>query len=153
MDLYLKWSLVVSDPILKNENVAEQFLLIGAIDFNGWSHIDQSGTFFHQTMITIAIGDQRNARFDPELKLFNSYKAKAKLEISWLLNPLSRLFCAKIQIVLLLQRKICVVAHTKRDLLFLLWMEWDTTMNDNAQEGIRHGLAQGFIDKSVHLAQ
>ena len=83
VDLYLKWSLVVSDPILKNENVAEQFLLIGAIDFNGWSHIDQSGTFFYQTMITIAIGDQRNARFDPELKLLNSYKEKAKLKISW----------------------------------------------------------------------
>ena len=83
VDLYLKWSLVVSDPILKNENVAEQFLLIGAIDFNGWSHIDQSGTFFDQTMITIAIGDQRNARFDPELKLLNSYKEKTKLKISW----------------------------------------------------------------------
>ena len=45
--IYLKRSFVVSNPILKNENVAEQFLLIGTIHFDGWSHIDKSGSFFN----------------------------------------------------------------------------------------------------------
>ena len=45
--------------------------------------------------------------------------------------------------------QICVVAHSQNEIYSFFY----TTMNDNAQEGIRHGLAQGFIDKSVHLAQ
>ena len=81
--IYLKWSFVVSNPILKNENVAEQFLLIGTIDFDGRSHIDKGGSFFYEAMIAISIGDQGNCRLDPEFKLLDSCKRMKSL-LYWL---------------------------------------------------------------------
>lgn len=58
---YLKGRLVVPDSILQDENVAEQLVAIHFLDFDGWCDIDDSGAFFHQTMIAISVSDERDA--------------------------------------------------------------------------------------------
>lgn len=58
---YLKGRLVVPHSILQDENVAEQLVAIGFLDFDGWCDIDDRGAFLHQTMIAISVSDEGDA--------------------------------------------------------------------------------------------